>query len=227
MATTPDTVRDHFDSRSQLFDANVLKCMPFYSDMIDALADNIPFDSMADIRVLDLGSGTGNVSLAVRARFPNARITCLDFAPHMLDEARKKLGDDIEYVEAGIEDLKFDQCFDVVVSSLAIHHVRGDGKGRVFEKIWGGLEKGGIFINADIVLSSNEAFQKIAMQGWIYSMMGCSTDSEIEENLKNYDDQDDPSTLNDQLRWMSDAGFLDVEVLWRRLNFAVFGGQKV
>ena len=41
--------------------------------MIDSMITTIPFEGSDKFEVLDLGCGTGNVSQAVKEKFPNAR----------------------------------------------------------------------------------------------------------------------------------------------------------
>lgn len=42
-------------------------------------------------RVLDLGTGTGVVALALAERYPEAEVVGIDLSPGMIDEARRKL----------------------------------------------------------------------------------------------------------------------------------------
>ena len=39
-------------------------------------------------------------------------------------------------------------------------------------------------------------------------------------------DIDKPSRLFDQLRWLAQAGFVDIDVVWMRAGHAIFGGWK-
>jgi SAM-dependent methyltransferase len=46
-------------------------------------------------RTLDLGTGTGAGALAIARRFPEAEVVGLDLAEEMVDEARRKLTDEL------------------------------------------------------------------------------------------------------------------------------------
>ena len=70
-------------------------------------------------RVLDLGTGTGNVAFEVAGRFPEAEVVGADLAPAMLVEARRKTPPDLEgrlrFDEADAERLPYaDEWFDLV-----------------------------------------------------------------------------------------------------------------
>lgn len=68
------------------------------------------------IRVLDVGAGTGNAAAAALVAGAT-QVVAADPEPRMLALGRERLGDDVAWVEAGAEDLPFDDgAFDVVVS---------------------------------------------------------------------------------------------------------------
>ena len=44
--------------------------------------------------------------------------------------------------------------------------------------------------------------------------------------IPKYYEEDRPAKLIDQLAWMAQIGFADVDVLWKYYNFAVYGGVR-
>lgn len=76
----------------------------------------------ADNRVLDVATGTGEVAL--RAARRGARVTGLDVAPALLEQARVKAareGLEIEWTEGNAEALPYDDAsFDVVCSNFGV-----------------------------------------------------------------------------------------------------------
>jgi tRNA (cmo5U34)-methyltransferase len=44
--------------------------------------------------------------------------------------------------------------------------------------------------------------------------------------IPKYHAEDRPAKLVDQLSWLVAVGFVDVDVLWKHYNFAVYGGVK-
>jgi ubiquinone/menaquinone biosynthesis C-methylase UbiE len=83
-------------------------------------------------RVLDLGAGTGELSLALKRRHPQARVVGIDPDPKALVRARAKAasaGLDVELREAYGDALPFpDGSFEHVVSSLVLHHLERETK---------------------------------------------------------------------------------------------------
>jgi ubiquinone/menaquinone biosynthesis C-methylase UbiE len=100
-------------------------------------------------RVLDLGCGTGALSLALKQRRPDAEVSGLDPDPKALALARRKsqaAGAAIEWREGYAGRTPFPaHGFDHVVSSLMIHHLRSDQKREAFRDVLRLLRPGGAF----------------------------------------------------------------------------------
>lgn len=225
-----DRVQQHFDGEAPEFDAIVVKLIPGYAAMIEALAAALPFDPAAPVRAIDLGCGTGAVAEAVLLAFPRAEVTCVDVAANMIAMAQRRLArhTNVRYVAAGFSGFEFEGAYDAVVSSLALHHIEsGEEKRRFYRRIFDALAPGGVFYNADVVLGSSGFLQSVYMRQWSAFMRRAVSNEEIENVwLPNYYAEDRPAKLADHLAWLAQAGFADVDVIWKRYNFAVFGGVK-
>ncbi|MBI4443584.1 MAG: class I SAM-dependent methyltransferase [Acidobacteria bacterium] len=199
--------------------------------MVAALVAALPFNAATPIRVLDLGCGTGTVAQGVLDAFPKARVTCLDLAENMIAIARGKLAPyhNVSYVVADFRVSDFDGKHDAVVSSLALHHLEDDAEKRCFyQRIYDCLDPGGVFYNADVVLGANGFLQVANMRQWRAFMRHHISEEEIENKwIPKYYIEDHPASLMDQLFWLKDIGFSDVDVLWKYYNFAVYGGVKL
>lgn len=82
--------------------------------------------------VLDVGSGTGTLAIAAKQRVGNGPVQGVDPSPAMVDRARRKAaraGVDVRFEVAWAQALPFEPArFDVVVSTLVLHHVARDGR---------------------------------------------------------------------------------------------------
>jgi tRNA (cmo5U34)-methyltransferase len=225
-----DIVKDHFEAEAEVFDNIILKIIPYYEQMVNAVVDSIHFEKDSEIRVIDLGCGTGTVARRISDKFRNSKIYCLDIASNMIDIARQKLSDhkDVEFITGDFSTVIFDNKFDVVVSSLALHHLENDqSKKDFYKKVYDVLTDPGVFINADVVLASSEYNQIINMIKWIDYMNKNVTCEEIFSNwIPKYKAEDRPAKLMDQLKWLEDIGFRSVDVYWKYYNFSVYGGLK-
>jgi len=89
-------------------------------------------------KVLDLGCGTGTLTLLLKRAYPEAEVTGMDGDPQVLDIARQKSrGTNIRWDEGLASSLPYpDSLFDSVVTSLVIHHLVSDDKRRAFKEIY-------------------------------------------------------------------------------------------
>jgi ubiquinone/menaquinone biosynthesis C-methylase UbiE len=105
--------------------------------------------------VLDVGCGTGEITLRAKVRAKAGKVYGIDPAPEMIavarsKAARKKL--DIDFRVGVIEALPFpDSSMDVVTSSLMMHHLPEDLKVRGLAEIYRVLKPGGHLLVADFM----------------------------------------------------------------------------
>jgi ubiquinone/menaquinone biosynthesis C-methylase UbiE len=90
------------------------------------------------MRVLDLGCGTGTLTLMLKSTHPEAEVTALDGDPQVLDIARAKSGaGNIKWDQGLASSLPYpDSRFDRLVTSLVIHHLTTDEKRRAFKEMY-------------------------------------------------------------------------------------------
>lgn len=223
-------VKEHFETEAHEFDGIIVKLIPYYSEMVKGIVAALPFPADTPIRVLDLGCGTGTVARRILDGFPAAQLTCLDFSAKMIEMARIKLkgAGNARFVTSDFREFPWDDRYDAVVSSLALHHLVTDEEKREFYgRVFGGLKHGGCFYNADMVLASSTGLQDVYMERWKEFMCRSVPRREVEERwLRAYRAEDHPAPLSHHLEWMREAGFQGVDVLWKYYNFAVFGGTK-
>lgn len=105
--------------------------------------------------VLEIGCGTGNLTLQIARRHPDAHVTGLDPDPRALDIARAKArraGLDVRWDEGTAADLPYpDASMDRVVSSLMFHHLDGDDRARTLAEVRRVLRPGGRLTLVDFV----------------------------------------------------------------------------
>lgn len=106
-------------------------------------------------RVLDLGSGTGNLGL----RLPPCRLTCVDVSAEMTRIARSKLPRHAILVEADLLAFLGEPCgpFDAVVSTYAVHHLADPAKEALFARIRAALAPRGRAVFGDLMLENAAA----------------------------------------------------------------------
>lgn len=105
--------------------------------------------------VLDVGCGTGAVTLLAKTRAKHGSVYGIDPAPEMISVARRKAAHkrlEIDFRVGVIEALPFpDASINVVTSSLMMHHLPEDLKVRGIAEIFRVLKPGGRLLIADFM----------------------------------------------------------------------------
>jgi ubiquinone/menaquinone biosynthesis C-methylase UbiE len=105
-------------------------------------------------RILEVGCGTGELLRYAGARFPRAALTGLDPDATALERARRKLeeaGRSADVVQGRAESLPFpDASFDLVLSSLMLHHLETATKVRALTEWRRVLDHRGLLLLVDL-----------------------------------------------------------------------------
>lgn len=102
-------------------------------------------------RVLEVGAGTGNVSVLAKRTVPGIELTATDPDLRALRRARRK-SKDITFERAFAENLPYeDASFDRVLSSLMLHHLGDDLKATALAEIRRVIAPGGTLLVGDLV----------------------------------------------------------------------------
>jgi tRNA (cmo5U34)-methyltransferase len=199
----------------------------FYGNALEVVADWGPPEGA---RVLDLGAGTGLFAAVVLDRFPSARLRLVDVSPDMLAQARRRFaGADPSRVAFGVLDMAEGDLggpWDLVVSALAIHHLDAGAKRALFARVRAALAPGGLFVNAEQVLGPGDAAEARYKRLWeVQARAAGASDDDIgraQERMRH----DRCDTVEDQLRWLREAGFAGADCTFKAWRFAVLAAWR-
>jgi tRNA (cmo5U34)-methyltransferase len=218
MTNAPST----FDAEASRYDEARRRLIPPFDSFYGTAVAAVRIGGEAPRQILDLGAGTGLLARKVREAFPAAELTLLDGAPRMLDEARAALGTEAtSYVVADLGDPIPAGPWDAVVSALAIHHLEDDGKRRLFERVHAELRPGGVFVDAEQVVGPTDLFTGLYATWHEASARAAGSDEDEWGGAVARMSHDRCASVDDQLVWLREAGFTDVDCLFREYCFAV------
>jgi len=205
------------------------------ADRADAFAimvGALPFDATDSFSVLDIGAGHGAVVAVVLDAFPNARGVGLDVSEPMMAIGRKRMarfGDRFGYHVGDFADgdlpTDLPGPFDVAVASRSIHHLPAEQKRSLYRAIHQALQPGGCFFNLDTMQPEDQDLKAMYRQAGD-ALRGRPVDRAAARVPR----QPSPShyfeSVEQHLRFLTEAGFKPVDCFWKRLGSALIGGYK-
>jgi tRNA (cmo5U34)-methyltransferase len=222
----PATATGYFGSMAESYDSLIRRAVPRYDEMTARLLDYIPRESR---NVLELGCGTGNLSLLLARNFPEASLTLVDGSTEMVAVTRSRFAEtglrrvnEPAFVAARFEELALpDHSFDLVVSSISLHHV--EDKAELYRRIRTVLRAGGRFCFADQIRGEPESNHRLNWDRWLDFCRepGHCTQKEIQSLLDHAAAHDHYLALSEHTVMLSNSGFTGIDCVWRNWMWGI------
>ena len=94
-------------------------------------------------RILDLGCGDGVITLELAKRVPHGEVVGIDASKGMLEVALQRRCSNLHFELLDINDLSFDEEFDLVFSNATLHFVKHHEQ--IVHNVYRALRTGGVF----------------------------------------------------------------------------------
>ena len=220
------SVRRHLRIAIDEYDAAIRRFIPGYEEMLVVAARELSAGGPG--LILDLGAGTGSLAEAILESAGETIVDLIDVDGEMLDQARTRLarfGDRVRYTRASfLEPLP--RC-NGAAASLALHHIPTmDAKQEVYRRVYGALEPGGVFVNADATMPGEPAAREATWRGWTNHLVAHGIDEQRAfEHFEEWSEEDTYFPLEDELSAVAAAGFA-AECVWSEVGITVIVGRK-
>lgn len=225
--THTDAAATVFNAHAESYDAPRRRLLPCFDRFYETAVAAAGLGPGAPERILDLGAGTGMLSARLRAAYPTAELTLLDIAAQMLQRARGRLGDwGISYLEADLLDPLPSGPWDCIASALAIHHLDDADKRALFARVRAGLTPDGVFVNADQVAGPMPFFERLYATWQERGARRAGTDDAEWRGALERMELDRCADVEIQLAWLHEAGFREVDCLFKDHRFAVLVARR-
>ena len=229
----PNTVlsRQHFDELAEQYDDLFVSHMYDYDVTHEMILTMLPFSSADTVRVLELGPGTGNLTQKVLTRFPHSTVVGYDLSEQMLAQARAKLAAfeaRLQLCQGDISQTVFPGPFDAVVSAIAVHHVPPLSKPILFHRVYAALRPGGVLVLGDAFQATTPALGDTYRRFIAEEMERRGVDTTAADAYRSRSGPSGGASTQVQayLRWMQQAGFVNVDCVWKHFGRAVVYGER-
>jgi tRNA (cmo5U34)-methyltransferase len=249
MSKTPTSPNQWSETDSNLFLNLAEIFVPARAEQTSALLQLLPAETNEEFTAVELAAGEGALAENVLESFPRCHYIALDGSEAMRARMQQRLarfGARLKIHPFELEETawrtEIPEQVRCVLSSLCVHHLDSDGKRRLFHDMFQHLEPGGALLLADIILPADQRvanffahqYDKIVREQSLELRGDLSGFEEFQQQAWNYfrhdygkpDSYDKPDRLSEQLRWLEEAGFRQVDCYWMRAGHAIYGGYR-
>jgi len=221
-------VDSFYDSISKSYTDSIQRCVPRYNEMLKSLFQYIN-PAFLPKNILELGCGTGNLTQLISLKYPNAKITGVDISTECINECKSRISSsNIEYIKSDFKEIAFpENSFDLVLSSISIHHIKDADKEELFNKLYRFQTANGILSFCDQFKGETEFIYQKHIESWkYYALEQGATNDEWDMWMKHQQDHDYHSTISKHLDWIKNAGYNIVDCTRRNLLWTSIYAEK-
>lgn len=236
MSELPGKAADYFGEMSAEYDSLIQRAVPRYAEMTERLLAYLPPqpESEGPERILELGCGTGNLSLKLAAARPGAVLSFVDASQQMLDVTRHRLTEQdpeaaerATFVRCPFEDL-FEECTDqdLIVSCISLHHVHD--KPTLYHSLASFLKPGGHLVFSDQLAGATERLSALNWKGWtdFASQPDHASAEELQSLIDHAHAHDFYTPIAEHFRLMTQAGFVECDCVWRNYMWGILSARR-
>lgn len=226
-------VKNYFDTYAFIMNKLYKNAFTRINELIISLITECKCKDKDSI-ILEIGCGKGDLLFKLVKKFPDIKITGIDFSISMIELLRKKADkiklktNRIMILNEDILDFNFGKnSYNFIISVNMLHHLNDTDKKKIFKNIFHGLIKDGLFIYADITKIAskelNEIQSKLLLNKINENKKLLNTEREIRINhLK----LDQPMNDMDILKSFEEIGFKDFGIFYKNLSHTLLVAKK-
>ena len=216
-----------YDKGAKSYDKQREQIVPNLNEMY-AIVTEIANSDVIVPKILDLGADTGLLTNYMLKKYPQAYFTLLDISDEMLNIARERFKGNpkFNYINGDYIEYNFTEKFDIVISSLSIHHHKDSSKRDIYSKVYENLNDNGVFLNLDQIHAPSSENEHIYQLNWLEKIETGSLPHNEKEIIIDRMKMDKPATLENNIKWLQNCGFTNVDVFYKYYNFCILYSKK-
>ncbi len=218
-----EEIEKQFSAIAREYDSGRRKFIPCFEDFYKNTTDFIVSAMNTPGGILDLGAGTGLLTMYYYQHFPHSKYLLVDIAKPMLAVAEERFRGiaNIAYSCADYSQTLPDGPFDLIVSGLSIHHLENDRKRSLFNNIRQKLTAGGVFVNYDQFCADTPEISEKFDRYWIKQLHQSGLSDEELSQWNERRKLDRECSLNDAITMLKNCKFSNVDCVYSCQKFSV------
>jgi len=219
------------ESVASVFDDMLSRSVPFYKQVQDLVIDFINLNAKDGNKLIDLGCSTAKFLLELNSKSKaKLELIGIDNSKPMLEQAQKKCtaygADNIKLDFADIKEYPLNN-FDFIIANYTLQFIRPINRPKIVEKIYKGLNSGGLFIFSEKVVFEDKKLDKQIIELYYnYKKEQGYSEYEIAKKREALENVLIPFTIKENIQMCKDAGFKEVHTIFQWGNFVTFVGVK-
>lgn len=188
-----ENIREFFNNKVESYDEVHLKYFKTKAQITENLKEEPE-------KVLDLGCGTGLELIPLFKKYPNVYVTAIDITENMIESLKKReFIDHVIPICGDFFEVDFQEDFDAIISTSALHHFLKEDKSMLYKKIYNSLKKKGEFINSDKIAKNTKEEKELI--------------KEYEEYKYTRAHIDTPLSIKTEEKLLKKAGFKKIKII--------------
>ena len=211
---------------ASVFDDMLNRSVPFYKQNLYLQIDILKNFLNENDKVVDLGSSTGTFLIELAKKCDKKlNLIGIDSSKAMIENAKKKakaFGANILFLEKDFLNYDFSNS-NAIVANYTIQFIRPLKREKLIKKIYNSLNENGLFLMSEKLITEHKKLNKIMIDIYYeYKKNKGYSEYEIAQKREALENVLIPYTMQENIEMLKNAGFNNIEVIFRWNNFATF-----
>jgi len=218
---------------AQVFDDMLARSIPFYEENLRLCTNLCLANTNKNDKIVDIGCSTANTLIDINIKTKHTlELVGIDNSNAMMQRASEKIkayNYDISLINNDIFDISDNelQNTQVVLSNYTLQFIRPLKREKLIQKIYNILNKDGIFICSEKLISKDSSLNNQLIEEYLdFKQNSGYSKTQIMQKRKALENILVPYTMEENINMFSEAGFKNIDIIFRWANFATFFARK-
>ncbi|WP_024790203.1 carboxy-S-adenosyl-L-methionine synthase CmoA [Lebetimonas sp. JH292] len=211
---------------ASVFDDMLNRSVPFYKENLNLQIDILKNFLKESDKIVDMGSSTGTFLIELAKKSDKKlNLIGIDNSDAMIKRAKTKakaFGVDIKFIKTDFLNYEIKNS-NAIIANYTIQFIRPLKREKLIKKIYNSLKNDGIFLMSEKLVTNDKKLNKTMIDLYYdYKKKMGYSEYEIARKREALENVLIPYTMEENIEMLKNAGFKEVEVIFRWNNFATF-----